>query len=137
MDASELSERIGGLVRENMFAEAAAELARAWREASAFGTRRCDLPEYPDVFVRFRARGYPFRLRQQWVDEADAGALIELILPRVEEWNLTDVSGLAIALPNGERKAVILDEVDTPLVLWLIREFSQFLLIEMVSPRKN
>jgi len=137
MDASELSERIGNLVRENMLAEAAAEIARARRESATFGKRHCDLPEHPDVYARFATTGYPFRLRRQWTEEDDASGLIELILPHVVEWNLADLGGQPIPLPDGERKAALLDDVDLPLVTWLIRGVSQFILIELVSPRKN
>lgn len=137
MDASELSERIGNLVGENMLAEAAAEIARARREASPFGTRHCDLPEHPGVSVRFAATGYPFKLRRQWTDEDDASGLIELMLPHILEWSLSGLDGQPIPLPAGERKATLLDDVDLPLVTWLIREFSQFILIDLVSPRKN
>jgi len=137
MDASELSERIANLVREGMWSEAAAEVARAWKELSAFGTRRCDLPEFPDVFVRFHTIGYPFRLRRQWTDEDRADGLLEIILPHVAEWNLADLSGKPVSLSDGARHATLMDDVDTALVLWLVRQFSQFLLVDLASPRPN
>jgi len=142
MNASELSEQVRQNVEAGEWARAMTAVAEAWRDASEFGTVTCGLPEYADVWVRFRTSGYPFSLRKQWEQANDEGAL-DLILPRVVAWNLRDVDGLSVDLPEGERqhalqeRTLVFDNVDDALVVWMIRAFFMFWRRDLTGPRKN
>ena len=137
MSASELSGRVKDLIEAGDYPAAAAELGAAWRERAGTETRPCPLPEFPGVWVRFKASGYPFSLRRQWLESRDDRELLAIILRYLEEWNVPDVAGAALVLPAGDREAKLLDNTEISLVSWLIREFSVFLLNDLVRPPKN
>ncbi len=140
MDATELSERIKQHLDAGEWAKAMAELAEAWKAASEFGVMVCDRPEYPGVWVKFQTSGYPFGLRRQWDDLKTDVEALGVILPRVVDWNVTDLAGTPVPL-NGDREAArdaaLLDNVDDGLVVWLIHAFTRFWRIELPQPRKN
>ena len=138
MNASELSEQIRQSVEAGEWAQAMASLAGAWNEASEFGTVACNLPDYPGVWVRFATRGYPFSLRRTWEEASGDAAVLSIILPRITVWNVADVDGQTIPLPqNGERPTALLDNVDDAVVIWMIRAFWRFWRIDLSVPRKN
>lgn len=137
MNSSELSEKIKGLIEAGDYPAAASEIGAAWRERAGIETRPCPLPEFSAVWVRFKASGYPFSLRRQWLESRDDRELLVIILRYMDAWTVPDVAGSVITLPDGERDAKLLDNTEISLVSWLIREFSVFLLNDLVRPPKN
>ncbi len=142
--ATEMSEHTGlagqiaGHVEAKEWREAAAAVARAWDEASAFGLRHCPLPGYTDVWVQFKTSGYPFSLRRKWDEAKTDTATLAIILPYVVAWNLTDVDGHPVELPPaGERSIQTVENIEDGLLMWLIREFNTFWFTELLTPRKN
>mgnify|MGYP003394147071 CR=1 FL=1 len=106
-------------------------------EISELGKIICDRPGYESVWVRFKTRGYPFRLRDEWRETNDVGALA-LILRYVVEWNLPDMDGNAITLPSeSPRSPSILDNVEETLIVWFIGAFAQFWRVGLPSAEKN
>lgn len=95
----------------------------------------CPLAEYPEAWVKFREKGYPFRLRRELDLVATDVAVLPIILPYVVEWNLPDVNGRSISLPE-ERPTALLDDVDEMLVVWLIRTFYEHR-AGLMRPRPN
>src|SRR3990167_692448 len=102
MSATELAERIQQNVEAGQWAQAMATLADAWKDASDFGVVPCGLPDYADVWVRFKTSGYPFALRRQWEQANDDQAIYGLVLPRIVAWNVRDVDGNPVELPAEE-----------------------------------
>lgn len=134
---SELSERIKGHAERGEWERAMAALADAWRESgTAPGVRHCTHPEFPEAWVRFRGHGYPFRLRQDLDGARDDAVVLRIILPYVEDWNLTEVDGKPVDKPGGQAAPELLDNVDEALVVWLIGEFYRHR-GEVISLRKN
>jgi len=103
-----------------------------------FGRKVCDVPGFEETWVRFATRGYPRKLRREW-DEADADKVQCIVLRYVTAWNVPDVAGVAIPLPDApaERPATLLDEVEDSVVVWLVRSFQRFWLVELLAPRPN
>lgn len=108
-------------------------------------------PDLPAVRVKFKTRGYPFRLRREWQEATDAKTL-DIVLRYVEEWTLPDMDGVPLPLPPvDERKAPVMmvnkvpvllsppvfDRVEDAIVVWLIRTFAQFWRWELTQPRPN
>ena len=136
--ASELSEQIIQAVSDKEWSKVLRLTDEARREQLGDGRRHCTQPEYPEVWVKFRDRGYPFSLRKDY-DEApltDMQAIV-IVLGYVEEWMLSDMAGQPVLLPaNGARKPELLGNVDEMIVAWIIREFGA-VRRELMRPRKN
>ena len=105
-------------------------------DSEEFGSKVCDVPGFEGVWVRFATRGYPRKLRREW-DDADADGVQRIVLRYVQEWNVSDVAGVAVVLPDGERPASLLDNVEDVVVVWLIRAFQRLWLVELLAPRPN
>ena len=101
-----------------------------------FGRAVCDRPEYAGVWVQFKTTGYPRKLRREW-DAANADATLAIVLRYVIAWNVRDVDGADVALPDGERPAALMDNVDEAVIVWLIRAFARFWLVDLTAPRPN
>lgn len=100
------------------------------------GLKRCDLPGFEHVWVQFRTSGYPFRLRREW-DAADGRQTIAIVLRYVEAWNLPDVDGQVVPLPDGERTLEVIDGVEDRLVPWLVKAFKSAWLFDLTNARPN
>ena len=88
------------------------------------GTRKSPIAEYPDVWVQFKASGYPFSLTRTLDKSKDALETMRIVLSYVIAWNMTDIEGRVIELPvNGARGPEILDNVDEALTTWVIKAF--------------
>lgn len=137
-EQSTLNERVGKHLDSGDYALALAEIGYAWNEKSEWGTRRCTLVGFEDVFVKFKTRGYPFSLRKKWQEAVthDDTALL-LILPYVVAWNFRDIDGNPVELPEGDRATSLFDNIEDGLLMWLIREFNLFWFTELLAPRKN
>ena len=110
-------------------------------EAEEFGRKVCDVPGFESVWVRFATRGYPRKLRREW-DEADADGVQRIVLRYVQEWNVPDVAGAPVPLPAAPAepaggRASLLDDVEDAGVVWLVRAFQRFWLVELLAPRPN
>ncbi len=103
---------------------------------SEFGRVDCKEPQFPGAWVKFKTSGYPRKLRREW-DNANANGTLEIILRYVEAWNIPALGGDVVALPAGERKADLMDDVEDALVAWLIRAFLNFWLNELTAARPN
>ena len=101
---------------------------------SELGIIECDAPGFEGVWVRFKTRGYPFKLRQEWRDVDDVGAL-EILTRYIEEWSVPDTAGLQI-IPLVELPARF-DDVEETLIVWLIQSFARFWRETLPSARKN
>lgn len=137
MTVSELSGQATAAIEAGEWVKAAALVSAAWRENSPPGFRPCSLPEYTDVWVRYKARGYPYSLRRKWQEAMGEAAIFELVLPYVEEWSIPDSTGRPLALPEGERTAALFDSMDIPLVFWLVRDFGLWLMRDLTSVPKG
>ncbi len=135
MTASELSEQIKNHLEAGEYAQANALLMIEWRQRSEFGVARCNLPEYSEVWVRFKTSGYPFSLRREW-EAADEEETFRIMAAHVEDWNLPDLSGGVVAL-DGDLSKTILDQVEESLLWWMVREFVNFWRVDLMTPRKN
>ena len=124
-ELSVIGSSVNDAVARGEYGEAMTLLAASWREAEPVGFRPCTLAEWPDIWVRFRVRGYPYSLARRWLamNERDT---VETVLSYIEEWNLTDYNNAPILLPDGERKLELLDDLEDQLVAWLVREFTIF-----------
>lgn len=103
-----------------------------------FNLYRCDVPEYPDAWVRFKLTGYPFKLRRQIDEAANDSEIMQLILPRVEAWLVNDAAGNAMPAPvECLAEPEKLGELEDALLYWLVRVFYNFWRVRLVTPRKN
>ena len=101
-----------------------------------------DKPELPlgrkeyaeGVWVQFKTKGYPFKLRREWESLTDDAAVLGIVLRYVESWSLKDVNGNEIVL--GPDPAV-LDGAEDALIVWLIGSFSRFWRVELPTVPKN
>ena len=100
-----------------------------------FGRKVCTLPGYELVWVRFKTRGYPFKLRQEWRDTDDRGAL-DIILRYIVDANLPNGNGQPLEFTEP-RTAALFDNVEESLVVWLINAFVQFWRVELPHTSKN
>ena len=101
------------------------------------GKKICNMPGYELVWVRFKTRGYPFKLRQEWRDTDDRGAL-DIILRYVVDANIPNGKGTPVPLDAvTPRTAVLLDDVEESLIVWLINTFVRFWRVELPSAPKN
>lgn len=103
-----------------------------------FGRYPCPIPEYEGGWVKFRNSGYPFSLRKR-LDEAklDDIAILNIILPFVEGWGLTDVSGRSVVLPPPDKRtSEVLSEIEEGVAAWLIGTFYRHR-IALMQPRPN
>ena len=107
-------------------------------EAEEFGRKTCDVPGFEHVWVRFATRGYPRKLRREW-DEADADGVQRIVLRYIQEWNVPDVAGAPVPLPAApaEHPSSLLDDVEDAVVVWLVRAFQRFWLVELLAPRPS
>jgi hypothetical protein len=137
MDATELSEQIKTHLSTGDYSAAHYELIQAWNEAADFGRVYCDVPEFTGTFVKFKTRGYPFALRQQWEESTEQNFVTSTVLSYITEWNLADVNGQPIDLPAGERSPRLIDNLEDGLVVWLVGAFRRFWRITLLAPRKN
>jgi hypothetical protein len=136
--ATEMSEQIVEHLKAGEYSEAAAAVVRAWNEHSTFGVRHCPLPGLTDLWVKFKTSGYPFKLRKQWDAAKTDTATLAVLLPYIVEWNLIDVDGQPVALPDvAERTVETVANIEDALLMWLIREFTVFWFTELLTPRKN
>lgn len=88
------------------------------------GRKQSPLAEYPDVWVEFKQSGYPFKLSRTLDKSKDATETIRIILGYVTAWNMTDVDGAMVELPDrGGRTPEILDNVDEALTTWFVKAF--------------
>ena len=100
---------------------------------SELGRIECDAPGYEGVWVRFKTRGYPFKLRQEWRAADDVGALA--ILRRyIEDWSVTNMTGAPVLLSDD---TALFDDVEETLIVWLIQSFARFWRETLPSARKN
>ena len=99
------------------------------------GKKVCTLPGYESVWVRFKTRGYPFKLRQEWRDTDDRGAL-DIILRYVMDANIPNGNGQPLEFMEP-RTAALFDNVEEALCVWLIRAFVHFWREELPSAPKN
>lgn len=107
-------------------------------EEKEFGKVDCDLSEYPGVWVKFKTRGYPFKLRQQWRDAKDDAEIASITLRYIEAWGLVDIDGKDVPLPaTKDRPYDLLADVEDALVVWMVREFKKFWQFDLVSARPN
>jgi hypothetical protein len=135
-ELSAIARLVGAFIESGDWQSAANELAQGWHADIDLGLRHCvTQPEYPDLWVRFKTRGYPFRMLREW-DRLDLDASVEKMLSYVEEWNLVDHDGNAVAL-DDERKVTLLDNVEDKVVAWLIGDFIRFWQRDLRTPRKN
>lgn len=134
---SELSGQAITAIEAGEWSKAAALVSAAWREHAPPGFRPCTLPDYSDVWVRYRARGYPYSLRRKWQEVTGEAAIFELVLPYIEEWNVPDSNGQPLILPEGERTVALFDPMDIPLVFWLVRDFGTWLLRDLTAVPKG
>jgi len=103
-----------------------------------FGLYRCDVPEYPSAWVKFKLTGYPFKLRRQIDDAANDREVMLLILPRIEAWSVVDAGGQALPEPaECLAQPELLDELEDALLYWIVRVFYDFWRIKLLTPRKN
>ena len=100
------------------------------------GRLYCTQPEYPETWVRFKDRGYPFKLRREIEPLTTDQQMLPVILPYVVEWNLTGLDGQPVTLPAGEREAALLDNVDEIVASWLVRAFFEHR-GALIRPRPN
>lgn len=114
-----------------------AQLAEQTGAAQPFGRYVCDMPHWKNVWVQFKTYGYQFKLRQQWFDAQTDRAVLDLLLPHVQEWNMLTVTCYPIDLPDSGRTSDMLDDVDEAVVLWLIRTFWKFWRTDLMEPPKN
>ena len=115
-------------------------IAAQWIGRSPVGTVYCTLPDFPGTWVRFATRGYPFALRRLWAETKDDRTTMEaIILPRVEAWNFVSATnGLSLPLPPKEQRPLeCLDDLDDPLLVWLINAFWQWWRAGLHLPRPN
>ena len=104
----------------------------------AFGLYRCDIPEYPAVWVRFKTTGYPFKLRRQFDDSKNDRETMLLVLPRVEAWSVVDAEGVVMPPPDEcIAQPDRLDDIEEALLYWLVRVFYDFWRVKLILPRKN
>ncbi len=97
--------------------------AMAQRE-DEFGVYRCDTPEYPDAWVRFRLTGYPFKLRRQMEEITNDREAMLLMLPRVADWSVRDADGREMPSPaECLAQPELLDNLEDPILFWLMRAF--------------
>lgn len=134
---SELSGQATAAIDAGEWGKAATLVAAAWRENSPPGFRPCSLPDYPDVWVRYKARGYPYSLRRKWQEAAGEVEILELTLPYIEAWSLTGADSQPVALPDGARTAALLDAVDIALVFWLVRDFGRWIMQDLTAVPKG
>jgi len=137
MNATELSEQIKQHLEAGEWAQAAAMLTLEWNTASDFGVLHCDRPEYPEVWVRFKTSGYPFKLRREWDNTESVSARLAMIIPHIADWNLPDIIGQNVPLDGAARDATLFDEIDDLLVMWIVFAFTRFWLYDLAMPRKN
>ena len=101
------------------------------------GKKVCTLPGYESAWVRFKTRGYPFKLRQEWRDTDDRGAL-DIILRYVMDGNIPNGNGAPVPLDTvTPRTSELFDNVEESLVVWLINAFVRFWRVELPSAPKN
>ena len=134
MNASELSEQIARHVEAGEWPQAMSALVEAWNESAEFGVVRMAGPF--DVWVRFKTTGYPFRMRREWDAAKTDEATLAIVLPRVVEWNIKDADGKAVPV-DLSRGAALLDNVEEPIVVWLIQRFFIFWRRDLVTLRPN
>lgn len=137
--ATELSvpARVAQHLEAGEYAEAIHAIVREWNDRSEFGVRHCPMDGHTDRWVKFKTSGYPFGLRRKWDAARSDTETLSLILPYVIEWNLVNLDGQPISLPDGARPTDLLDDVEDQVLMWLIREFVVFWLGELLQPRKN
>lgn len=135
---TELSDQVAAAVNEGQYSEAVGLVVRAWNAKSEFGLRHCPEPDHSGVWVRFYTTGYPFSMRKKWDAAKTASETLELVLPHIADWNVTDLNGKPVVLPaNGDRPVELVDNVEDSLLMWLIRDFTAFWWTELLLPRKN
>ncbi len=103
-----------------------------------FGRYQCPIPEYAQVWVKFRASGYPFSLRKR-LDEAklDDESILAIVLPFVEGWGLVNVEGKPVKLPPPDKRpAEVMSEVEEGVTAWLIGSFYRHR-FALLQPRPN
>ena len=99
------------------------------------GKVSCTLPGYESVWVRFKTRGYLFKLRQEWRDTDDRGAL-EIISRYIVDTNFPSGNGQPLEFMEP-RAAALFDDVEESLIVWLINAFVRFWRVELPSAPKN
>ncbi len=99
-----------------------------------FNRKPCPIPGYEQCWAEYKTSGYPRKLRRVWDDTKDADATLEIVLSYVTAWSLVDLDGAAIEL--GKTSA-ILDNTEDAVVVWLVRAFQMFWLVELQRPPKN
>ena len=103
-----------------------------------FGRYECPIPEYPNVWVKFRNSGYPCGLRKR-LDDAriDDVQILDIILPFVEGWGLVDITGKPVPLPPPDKRtSEVVVNVEEGVTAWLIGTFYRHR-IALLQPRPN
>ena len=100
---------------------------------SELGRIECDAPGFEGMWVRYRTRGYPFSLRDEWKAVNDRGAL-DILKRYIEDWNVMDTAGQPVALSELPAR---FDDVEETIIVWLITSFAHFWRMELPSARKN
>lgn len=92
----------------------------------------CDRPDYTDVYVEFKDKGWRFGDRRLVLEAGDDYRVLDIILPYVTAWNVPTLKGDIPALPA---KAADLDDLDEVLVAWLITSwFAARAQVQVPSP---
>ncbi len=139
----------------------------AMADTLPFNHKACDIAGYETLWVRFETRGYPKRLRREWDSAGpcatleiitryvEAWQVIDLYGTALEFSNVrqnavkrAEVEKRAndLSLKAGERAKAkkeldempdALGDIEDAVLVWLIRTFKEFWLVELTAPRKN
>lgn len=136
-ELSVLAAEVGKHIEAGEFQEASNTLSAGWREDMEFGMRPSTLPDFPDLWVRFATRGYPYSLARKWLDK-NSDEMLLVMLGYVEEWNMIDLDSNPIALPEKEKRSPdLVDNVEDRILFWLVQQFQEFWQRDLRLPRKN
>lgn len=99
-----------------------------------FGRKFCDIPGYTDCWVQFKTSGYPRKLRREWDAAKEDSVTWEIIARYIAAWNIKDIDGGAVQ-PSADYAVV--DNLEDAVVVWIVKTFQRFWLVELLTPRPN
>ena len=98
----------------------------------------CSVEGYTECWIDYREDKWIFKDRNEILNATSDLRTMEIILSYVEAWNLIDVNGKAVKLPEKKRKVSLFDYLDDQLIIpWLIGSWFEARISRATLPKET